>query len=233
MAEYVKFVSPFSPYFDNVEVGPFLNAFPVYDTERESCIFTRTIISVNTFSDELVPKSKPVELAVATKIFFSLAKNKIEKIHVYYAEGWLAFMFDKRFRTNNVNDFICETMSNVCGFDDVDISGDCQKQLKKLPSVTNGTHVDGDSHGCRALHASFAVSNPDIHCPHIAFIPYEDPNGLIKCSESLGVKPTDLFDAADLDMFETFCEDNGIDPAQGYSELKYGKGKGGKTGKAP
>ena len=122
----------------------------------------------------------------------------------------MAFFFNTQLGT------LCETMINPCGFG-VDISGACQKKLGKLPTFTNVSYIDGDSEACRALHVVFAVANPDGHCPHISFNPYEDPNGKIKCSESAGVKPTDLFDDDDIGMFQTFCEDNGIDPTKGYA----------------
>ena len=63
--------------------------------------------------------------------------------------------------------------------------------------------VDGDTRGCRLLHAFFAKHNPE-HCPHISFEAEKDVNGLVKCHQS---KQTtvhilgSLFSEQQLDMF--------------------------------
>ena len=79
----------------------------------------------------------------------------------------------------------------------------CLKKFNKLPAFdsANGyTYLDGNSKGCRNLHSSFAASNPD-HCPHVSFKADEDVNGFVKCNESEGMLPTDLFSLETIGKF--------------------------------
>lgn len=79
----------------------------------------------------------------------------------------------------------------------------CLKKFNKLPAFDNAngfTYLDGNSKGCRNLHSSFALTNPD-HCPHVSFKAEEDVNGFVKCNESEGLLPTDLFSAETIGMF--------------------------------
>jgi hypothetical protein len=71
----------------------------------------------------------------------------------------------------------------------------CLKEFNALPTVDEIgalTYIDGDSKGCRILQ----------HCPHITFEAEEDTNGLVKCSESKGTVPTDLFTEQQLGIFQ-------------------------------
>ena len=79
----------------------------------------------------------------------------------------------------------------------------CLKKFNELPAFdsANGfTYLDGNSKGCRNLHSSYALTNPD-HCPHVSFKADEDVNGFVKCNESEGLLPTDLFSPATIGLF--------------------------------
>lgn len=79
----------------------------------------------------------------------------------------------------------------------------CLKKFNKLPAFDNAngfTYLDGNSKGCRNLHSSFALTNPD-HCPHVSLKAEKDVNGFVKCNESEGLLPTDLFSAETIGMF--------------------------------
>lgn len=79
----------------------------------------------------------------------------------------------------------------------------CLKKFNKLPAFDNAngfTYLDGNSKGCRNLHSSFALTNPD-HCPHVSFKAEKDVNGFVKCNESEGLLPTDLFSTETIGMF--------------------------------
>lgn len=106
-------------------------------------------------------------------------------------------------------------MSSKCGFD---VAG-CQGELAVLPTFSEGVYFDGNSMGCRALHAVLAETNPSKHCAHISFEPMEDPLGRIKCQESELTDPMDLFDEDDMSFYKKFCEDRGVDPLVGYALL--------------
>ena len=94
---------------------------------------------------------------------------------------------------------------------------DCLETLNALPFADDGalTYIDGNTKGCRILHAVFAKTNPD-HCPHISFEADEDVNDLVKCNESKRTLPTDLFTEEQLGLF-TYASnllglgDSGID----------------------
>lgn len=50
----------------------------------------------------------------------------------------------------------------------------------------------------QSLHAAFAETNPNNHCPHVSLIPFADP-GQIKCQTSANIAVEDLFTEADFD----------------------------------
>merc|ERR1711862_399390 len=84
----------------------------------------------------------------------------------------------------------------------------CLKKYNRLPlyhtGMDNGeeiSFIDGNSKGCRALHAYFATTNKD-HCPHVSFEAEVDVNGFVKCDKSKKVMPSDLFTPAQLGMFK-------------------------------
>lgn len=73
----------------------------------------------------------------------------------------------------------------------------CVKMFNELPDLSypnnaNAGFLDGNSKGCRAIHAFLASSN-DIHCPHITFEAEEDINGQVKCNESAGILKSNVF----------------------------------------
>jgi len=243
MEEYVRFVSDSSPYFDVVEAGPMETKLKGID--GDVCIFSLSAIGRYTSSDYLVDEGSAVDVASHSKIFYNAFENYIEKIHVYYEVGYLDYLFDYQLDNSNLYEFLCKTMESPCGLDIYD-GGNikklcekrkkkklcekkklkkrkknklCEKKLKKLPTFNDGSYVDGDSFGCRALHGVFAATNPSLHCAHIAFEPFPDTNGKTKCSVTEGVVPDDLFDTDDINQFKTFCEVNGIDPSEGYTVL--------------
>jgi len=79
----------------------------------------------------------------------------------------------------------------------------CLNKLNDLPSFTTEgslTYMDGNSKGCRMLHSFLALSN-DVHCPHVSFEAEEDVNGSIKCIDSKGRLPSDLFTEDEIGLF--------------------------------
>jgi hypothetical protein len=87
-----------------------------------------------------------------------------------------------------------------------------------LPLNTgNLSYFDGNSQGCRALHAAFASRN-SAHCAHISFVPESDKNGNIKCQDSSGILISDLFEPQDLLSYESFVQspESMIESLDGY-----------------
>mmetsp|Transcript_9372 Transcript_9372/g.14550 ORF Transcript_9372/g.14550 Transcript_9372/m.14550 type:complete len:110 (+) Transcript_9372:589-918(+) len=107
-------------------------------------------------------------------------------------------------------------MANACGYD---VGVDCVEKLNELPVAQGDSYVDGNSYGCRALHATFAATNPEAHCPHISFEPLPDLDDKIKCQGSGQVLAIEsLFEQEDLDFFDEVLIKNGFTDA-GYEEL--------------
>merc|ERR1712100_510477 len=81
---------------------------------------------------------------------------------------------------------------------------ECVELLESL-DYTDGElgHIDGNTQGCRLLHATFAAENKD-HCPHLSFVPQKDKHGRIKCQISKGKRPSELFDLLDLNFYTLF-----------------------------
>jgi hypothetical protein len=71
---------------------------------------------------------------------------------------------------NNARQFVCDVMVDSCS-NPVD---NCVEKLAALPIAEGpNLHFDGNSQGCRFVHASFAKHN-EKHCVHIAFEPTAD-----------------------------------------------------------
>ena len=92
---------------------------------------------------------------------------------------------------------------------------ECRDQLAALP-IADGDdlYVDGNSQGCRNLHAFLAVQTPEQHCPHISLSPLEDPDGKIKCQETSrqNLQVSDLFADAEMKAFRDYTSSIGLDP---------------------
>ena len=78
-----------------------------------------------------------------------------------------------------------------------------------------GGGIDGNSAGCRILHATLAALNPKMHCAHLSLVPMADPLGRVKCSRSSRINATDLFDEADMENFHNFKTAIGVDTTLG------------------
>jgi hypothetical protein len=112
-------------------------------------------------------------------------------------------------------------LKESCGYD-IGSTAACVDELNDLP-VSDDGYVTGNTQGCRALHAVFAQTN-QFHCPHVSLSNEDaDNNGSFKCSnvtESVDINPEDLFDDSDFELFNQTCEDNDIDPIEGYRVIK-------------
>ena len=158
------------------------------------------------------------DLAYMAKVHFDFNKRYIRKADIFYPEAFLADFFGSFLDANSTRKYICDVMRGPCT-DYIDTPSDCEARLASLPIAESpGLQVDGNSQGCRALHAVFASTNSENHCPHISFTPVEDPNGDIKCQETKGVKPSDLFNSKDMRIYRHFCRRQRIDPSVG---MKY------------
>jgi len=167
-----------------------------------------------TFNNTNTDSADVFDVPVLTKLHYNAVENYIAEVSAYYETGFLEYFFGT-LANPEVLSFICGVMSDSCGFD-VDTNGPCQARLGDLPIFTDGDKVDGNSIGCRSLHAVFAAENPK-HCAHISFEPMEDPLCRIKCQESALIDVMDLYNTADISSFRQFAEDKGIDINIGYA----------------
>ena len=131
-------------------------------------------------------------------------------VKIYFSDLFLFRFFHELLDSDATRQYVCSVMNESCGLQ----AEECEMTLAALPMTTNG-YFDGNSQGCRALHAFLASTNLD-HSAHLSFEPKEDPNGEIKCQESKGVLPQELFDSEDFASYEEFQIAVGIDPSVGY-----------------
>jgi hypothetical protein len=151
------------------------------------------------------------------KIFFKFEDSYISRISAFFPEGWLQFFWsDRVLDSDNTRNWICEVYENACA-SILDPVPDCAAAVAALPVYeTESVYLDGNTQGCRSIHAVFAETNPINHCAHISFTPLEDPSGRIKCQTSKGTPISNLFTEEELDRFARYTKRKGIDPDVGY-----------------
>jgi len=122
-----------------------------------------------------------------------------------------------------VGELVCQTMEDFCpavfdenGFSTID---DCTAAMAMLPmttpSVTEGmATLDGNSLGCRHLHAMLARTSPEVHCNHLSVSPIEDINGATKCQVSYNHTYEEFFDPSDLASFDLAAARGGLGETQ-------------------
>jgi len=208
--EYVGFTDAISPYVAARKVYDNQVDLAGYDPTTGICKFSSYSVSGVDF-DPNMTNGDTLNYGVIVNIYYSIPTNKVEQAHVFYTPEAIEAVFT-RFRTDRVDDFICDTLLSSSCLDALGDSAEegltkqeCQRRLAKLPLAEGDeNYFDSNSHSCRAMHATFATENPT-HCAHIAFAPTEDPNGKIKCQESADVSPSDFFAQAEIDRLLGIC----------------------------
>jgi len=136
---------------------------------------------------------------------------------IYLSKPYLAFAFGRFFNTDKIKRFVCDVIQNTCGYYQVP---DCVEALNRLPVAQGEQFVDGNSYGCRVLHAAFAFTNPERHCPHVSFLPIPDMDGNVICQGEGGKNdPNDFFDEDDFQYYRRVAKRKGFDPEQGFKVL--------------
>ena len=211
--EYVKFASPFSPYFASVVVPfEFEESFKGFD--GSTCVFSNAGPIRYTFEQSTTGSSESFLVVSGSNLYFNVQTKKIDKVDLYYGPGFLEYFF-QTLQSPEANNLICETMGDTCGYN-IGTKRACVNRLSNALPVLEDGYFDGDSQGCRVLHTALAISNPDLHCPHINLKAEADSNGNTKCFESSNIDPDDLFDDDDYEIFNATCIKYGIDPDIGY-----------------
>ena len=153
-----------------------------------------------------------------------LSSVEILKHDVYYPKRFIHLTAEYGSGAKQALD-VCRIMDTHCpnvtaanGFTSIE---DCVSKLVTLPKATINAHgiatVDGNSVGCRTLHASLVVKD-DKHCPHLSYIPMVDRDGKYKCQlqGENNMTPSAIFSEEDLSLFEH----NGISSGLGKDQVK-------------
>jgi hypothetical protein len=116
----------------------------------------------------------------------------------------------------------CSEIFGLNGFQNTE---ECSLLMQTLPVATTNkadlSVVDGNSTGCRNLHASLAALNPELHCPHLSITPVLDNHGKVKCSQSADLSQEGFFADSDLALFEFVASRNGIDRREFYENVRF------------
>jgi hypothetical protein len=224
--EYVRFATSSSPFLLAApnELGKLKTNFVGYDWRTGNCEFLVSRIDRYAFDPSYTPYEADFYAASVIKLSYNMRKFYISRINVFLPNGFIDLVFNVLHNSDNSRAFVCSVITGPCksivGFNGTAES--CEETLAALPMVDEieeALYFDGDSQGCRTLHAVFANTNPENHCAHISFEPMADPKGAFKCRESVGISSSDLFTEDDFRIFNDFCTANGIDPEVGHDEV--------------
>lgn len=209
IAEYVTFVSSNSPFLSFAGEGSV--DVQLMDIEDDIChFFVPTLFQGQKWQLPAVPSGE-VTVSIMTSFYYNMLTEKIIKLNVFYHPGFLAFVFAWAVNTDASRTYVCQTLNSYCPevWDANNLTSQtCIEKMSLLPTTTVG-YVDGNSQGCRVLHASMASLSAK-HCPHLSFVPMVDECGKMKCQESHGVRPDDLFDPEEFDLFREFMAIHGV-----------------------
>ncbi|KAJ8601595.1 hypothetical protein CTAYLR_008452 [Chrysophaeum taylorii] len=212
--EYVRYATASSPYVLSKLDLELLTTFTSFDAETGICQFVTVQHSDYTMNPKVALATR-LSLVSMNKAYYDVRNHYLPRVDVFYPLDFVNYIFGKVLNTRQTREFICGVMADNCTF--TRNMDDCVADLDALPTFASSLlHIDGNCEACRDLHGVFARNNPENHCPHISFEPTADPKGRFKCQESSNILPTDLFDDGDFALFNSFCEDVGIDPDQGY-----------------
>lgn len=194
ITEYVGFGREDSPF---VQEGPIEQAelFRVVGLNSAGqCEFHRYSISAYTLDPSLTERDTTVSIALLNAIFLDFDESYLSRVNIYYPKPFLRWYFGEQFNTEAIRNFICsDVLRDACG---IPFQGSCRATLDTIPFATGDAYVDGNSLGCRILHAAFAISNPEGHCAHVTLDPFDvDRLGGLRCSTSSRITPLDLFAA--------------------------------------
>jgi hypothetical protein len=227
--EYVAYVSLRNPIFMEKEISFVDVSLKSVDASDGTCTF---IIhsAIRYVTDPNFYVESEFMVVAMTKLIYDLRQDYIKEIDLFYTDDFLKFVMA---RSESRSDHICQVHAaclNKTNDDQSTTHDQCMQKLAALPTYTvddqGRGYIDGNSYSCRALHSQLAEFD-DYHCPHVAFIPTEDPQGAIKCQESAHMLSSDFFDDVDMGEYERYVEKlnaalgprGEIDPAMGFKVL--------------
>ena len=215
--EYVSFATSGSPYVIGSDplVQPMVPY--IYGVENGLCESAQALTIAYDNNPETTTTGQPLTLTMLFKMSIDVNEGYIKKLYVYYNDAFLNFYFNNELNGPNTINFICNVLNNQCAdYVPEPARADCNERLAALPKLTQpNARFDGNTLGCRALHATFAATNTK-HCGHIAIDPTADPDGEVKCQNSAFIPIDSLFTEFDFSWFRRFQEKSGFDPNQGF-----------------
>lgn len=217
--EYVQIISDVSPFFEKVTLVDSSRRIDGYDTSTGQCLFD--IVNRRQFVPKVgatTPGFPSFDLLSSTKIFYDLTSKKVSRINAYFPVPVFQYVFNEMLGSANTISFVCDVMAGPCASLLTDHnSATCAADLTALPGAEgDDLYIDGNSRGCRVLHAALASTNPEGHCAHVSLSTTDlDPNNENKCSVSAQTTVSSLFSGKDLDYFREFASKQGVDPDSG------------------
>ncbi|KAL9139449.1 ATP grasp domain protein [Amphidinium carterae] len=216
IAEYVKFANPENPA---IESRLDLNqTFALTGIEGDTCEFFSAANTHYVFSELF--SNGTLNVSAAFRLYLNTTSMKWDRINVFYDAAYLRWFGGMTaFPAHQAK--VCNEMESVCpntwSSNNLSSEADCVSKLAVLPTTSgDAASFDGNVQMCRALHGVLAGFNPDLHCPHISFIPQEDPNGKFKCQSSSNIDASTLFTPAQMALFALFKAENGV-AASGFA----------------
>jgi len=215
--EYVKFQNAlYSPYFASDDWTDDFPRFVGY--ENGECIW-RLFAKIRYKMDPETARDDPeFDVVSMARFYWNYKESYATKIYAYSPPGVQNLFFNELLNSPNTRKFICGVLSDTCkDITDQTNADTCETDLAALPATTDPIdNVEGNSQGCRALHAVLALSSPEQHCPHVGLAPLADPKGRFKCQNTTSSLPTELLDEEDFEAFRVYAESQGFDPEIGH-----------------
>jgi hypothetical protein len=217
IAEQAKFLlADTSPFLETDDIDIEL-AFKQYNEDTGQCEFI--ILSDAEYGVEAstTDYAANFNVIIMFKLFFDFEDEYVPKLYTYIAAPFISFFFDDLLNSNKTRDYVCSLYTDTCsGF--VSAVDNCAETMAALPTTEGALEkIDGNTQGCRAVHAGAVEADPENYCPHISFNQTVD-TGKIFCQNSSrsDYTPGSLFDDADFDAYSVFAKKAGVYPSIGY-----------------
>ena len=217
------------PYYSSTPEVEALN-FQLQDYQNNVCTFlAQSVIVQTTNPAHTAPPQVKIRSATMSKMKMDLAGGYWKSQDFYFGRDFWDVGLRNMQNSDNTRAYVCSVMRNECAeYLPEGESTNCTERLQDLPFLTMSPvdetvfSFQQNSQACRALHAAFALTNPEKHCAHIAFQPLADPDGKIKCQNNSGplYRHSDLFTDEDIASFEAFMVHQGFDPESGIEYLQ-------------
>mmetsp|Transcript_10283 Transcript_10283/g.15739 ORF Transcript_10283/g.15739 Transcript_10283/m.15739 type:complete len:296 (+) Transcript_10283:44-931(+) len=220
--EYIRLLDPSStPFYTDVRLlGPAIQ-FEGYNEETGQCVFL-AFSTLRFVSDPANTRlATTTDVAFLSKISFDFEERYISRIDGYLTKEAAANNWGYLLDSDDSRDWVCSVITSDACESIIGVQENCSERLAALPTTEGeSNHMDGNSQSCRTNHAVFANLRPELHCAHISLDPFPDPQGRIKCQESLGWQFSDFLTEEELASFRQYAERRGIDPELGFMTVE-------------